>query len=493
MRTCIIAPGPFGVFVRLLERGLCLAGSAMIVSTTAIAEEHSDIQALLGDLESLRIEHEIASFGLTLVRGDEVLWAGARGVADLTGGEPVDENTVFRIGSITKTFTSLAMLMAEQGGAFRLDDPVKDRLEEVPFSNPWKSSNPIRLAHLLEHTAGFSDLSWEEMRHSDPKPITLEEGLAFRPENRRALWRPGEHASYSNAGSGIAAYVLEHCTGWNFERYVEEKFFDPLGMESATFFLDAATREGLATGYDTDGESIIPYWHMLFRPFGAINVKPRHMAPFLQFMLAEGVYGGNRLLPAAAIRRLEKPQTTLAARTQLSYGYGLGNYAWYRNGLLFHGHGGDGDGYLAHYGYNRDTNMGYFIVITRFTHRPLRRMRNRIEDYITVGHTVPRGKRVRLDHERMDALVGSYESATYRFVDGPDGKAPRPRAIQVIREDESLYTVTATGVRRELVPVSSEHFRRPDQPEATIAVTRDQEGRLTLQGDIGNFRKVDSH
>ena len=398
------------------------------------AAEQVAVQALVDDLESLRIEHEVAAFGFTLVRGDEVLWAGARGVVDRSSDEPVDGETVFRIGSITKTFTSLAMLMAQEDGAFQLDDPVKDLLDEVPYTNPWESTDPIRLSHLLEHTAGFSDLSWEEMSHSDPKPLTLEEGLAFRPENRRALWRPGEHSSYSNAGAGIAAYVLEHCTGANFERYVETRLFEPLGMESATFFLDDATRKGLATGYDTDGKSVIPYWHMLFRPFGGINVKPKHMASFLRFMLAKGVHEGRPLLPAATISRLEKPTSTLAARAGLDYGYGLGNYSWYRNGLLFHGHGGDGDGYLAHYGYNRDTDMGYFVVITRFTHRPLRRMRNRIEDYISARHTAPRGKRVRLNEEQMSSLTGSYEAATYRFPDGPDGKAPRPSKITVIEE-----------------------------------------------------------
>ena len=367
---------------------LALSGATMLSSVPSAAED-AGVQALLADLEALREEHEVAAFGFTLVRGDEVVWAGARGIADRETGRAVNDDTVFRIGSITKTFTSLALLIAEQRGAFRLEQPVRDLLEQVPFSNPWEATDPIRVAHLLEHTAGFTDLSWEEMSHSDPKPITLAEGLAFRPENRRAAWRPGEHSSYSNAGAGIAAYVLQQCTGRNFERFVVEELFEPLGMTSASLFLDESTEKHLATGYDSDGVSVIPYWHMLFRPFGAINVRPEHMAPFLQFMLDQGRYGGKELLPAAALRRLEGPQTTVAARAGLRYGYGLGNYTWYRNGHLFHGHGGDGDGYLAHYGYNRDTNMGYFIVITRFTHRPLRRMRNRIEDYITADRRHP--------------------------------------------------------------------------------------------------------
>ena len=92
----------------------------------------------------------------------------------------------------------------------------------------------------------------------------------------------------------------------------------------------------------------------------------------------------------------------------------------------------------------------------------------------------------------MQVLTGRYESATYRFLDGPDGKVPRPTAIEVVEEDGALYTVTARGTRRELVPTGDGHFRRRNQPQATIAITRDRSGVLVLQGDIGNYRRVES-
>lgn len=481
------------MFLQKLAPAFRLATSAWLLlsPTWALAGSNDRLDRLLADLDALRVKHDVPAFGLTLVDREEVIWSGARGIADRTSGRKANGATVFRIGSITKTFTSLACLIAEQDGLLSLDDPVHDYVAKTPFINPWASTHPVRLAHLLEHTAGLADLSWEEMNHSDPAPISLEDALSFRPENRVVLWRPGVHSSYSNAGAGIAAYVLEQRIDESFEDFVDARIFEPLGMSSATFFLDPETKAALATGYDSDGHSVIPYWHMLFRPFGAINVRPADMAPFLQLLINRGSYRGERLLPEASVSRLETPKTTLAARSGLRYGYGLGNYTWYSNGLLFHGHGGDGDGYLAHYGYNRDTGMGYFIVINRFSHRPLRAMRSRIEAYIADGRRPAKGARVRLLPEAMRALAGTYEPITVRFPERPGSEAPKPHPLRIIIQDGRLYTVTAAGSQRELVPVSDKHFRRAHEPEATIAMIEDEEGTLILQGDIGNYRKVD--
>ena len=88
---------------------------------------------------------------------------------------------------------------------------------------------------LMEHTTGFDDLHFPEW--VDDPEITLAEGLARHPHSRVSRWQPGTHMSYSNSGPSIAAYVVEKITGKDFEDYVREHVFDPLGMESSTFHL----------------------------------------------------------------------------------------------------------------------------------------------------------------------------------------------------------------------------------------------------------------
>ncbi|MEM9058223.1 MAG: serine hydrolase domain-containing protein [Pseudomonadota bacterium] len=467
---------------------LTVALSALLVLTAAVpaagAEcERSSLGALLEQLDTVRDRNDVPAYGMTLVNRERVLYCGARGIADLESGAAVDGDTRFRIGSITKAFTSLALLLAVRDGDFALDDRLVDLLDPAPLDNPWAAEVSVTLAQLLEHTSGLTDLTWPEMRHSDPAPLPLAEAVRISAPERRVRWRPAEHSSYSNAGAGLAARALEVHSDTLYERFVQERIFAPLGMITASVLLDEATAANLATGYDRDATTPIPYWHMLYRPFGAINVRPHDMAPFLRMLLNDGAVDGKPWLDRVSVRRMELPTTTLSARHGLDYGYGLGIYSWYRDGWLFHGHGGDGDGFLAHFGYSREFGMAYFVVITAFRHAPLRAMRRQLEDHIVCGKNPHRPPVATLSADSRKRLTGTYEQVTWRFGDGTDN------TLEVVDEGGRLYTTTDKGVRRELVPVSERLFRRPDQPAATMAIVEDSTGTLALQGDIGNYRK----
>ena len=443
---------------------------------------------LLVDIESARLEHDVPAVALTLVSTQEMLWTGALGLADLENRKMATADTLFRIGSITKAFTALAMLILQEEGLLNLNDSLKALVPDAPLSNSWESKHPVRLVHLLEHTAGLLDITKAEFDHNDPTPLTLEEGLVFLPEARKSQWPPGLHASYSNAGAGLAAYALEKVTGKRYEDFVKQRLFKPLGMHTANFFLDDQTRYMLATGYDRDGHSIIPYWHMIFRPFGGINARPREMAGFLQMLLNYGKVGDRRIMSASSIRRMEYPATTLAASSGLRYGYGLGNYASAHKGFLFHGHGGDGDGYLAHYAYNRESGLGYFVVINAFNGKALSDMRDLIQDYIVRGLTPRIPVEAEVDANRLLQLTGTYEPVTHRFA-WTDPERNKRKVLHVALEDGKFYTLSNAGKKRFLVPVDDRHFRRLEEPVATIAFV-EYEGELYLQGDLGNYRRI---
>lgn len=424
------------------------------------------------------------AFGFTLVDSEKTVFADARGVSDLSSGRPADANTVFRIGSITKAFTALAVLFAINEGLLDLDTPLVDLVGRDFYTNPWAPSHPVRLVHVLEQTAGFADLSTEEMYHSDPTPLPLEEALRLKPQNRRVLWIPGTYYSYTNAGAGLAAYALEQHTGTTYEAFVADRIFAPLGMHTASLVLDEKTQERLASGYDSDAETPIAYWHMLLRAFGAINATPRDMAAFVKLLINRGTYQGQQLLPAHLIERMESPQTTLAARSGLRFGYGLGIYTWYRDGMLFHGHGGDGDGYLAHFGYNRKSARGYFVVINAFTHRPLREMRSAIERFIgrdpqPVKAAPPRGD------DYMRPVHGTYERATCRF-------QPSQERMEIVLDDGRLYTQERNKPRFELIRINEHHFRRAGEPAATIAIVEIDDGEMVYQGERENYIRIES-
>jgi len=223
---------------------LCLY-STSFAEVDAIKPELTQLRK---DIEAKRQKLDIPAIGLTLVDKDNIIWTGAFGVADRESAKPATADTVFRIGSITKSFTALATLILVNDGKLRLDEKLKDIAPELPVKNKWQSTHPILISHLLEHTAGLTDLTSNEFNFNEP--LTLKQAFKRGPE-RVAQWAPGTHHSYTNVDAGILAYVIEKRSGKTYEAFVEQRIFKPLNMTSASFFDDEKTMQQLATGYNT--------------------------------------------------------------------------------------------------------------------------------------------------------------------------------------------------------------------------------------------------
>lgn len=446
-----------------------------------------DVDALLRKLDDARVQYNVAGVSIAIVDRNGPIHLGGLGVADRATRRPVDADTLFRIGSVTKMFTGVAMLMGEADGLFQIDDPVSTHVQHVPFRNGWEATRPVRIAHLLEHTAGLSDLTRKEFDSSDPKPLSIEEAFAVEPASRDIRWPPGMHSSYSNTGAGIAAYVLEQKSGLSYESFVSKRIFEPLEMLSAGFRLDDNVRRSLATGYDFDGTTAIPYWHVLYRAFGGINASARDMATFTRWLLNRGL-SSPTLLSQAAFQRMEHPRTTLAARSGLTYGYGLGIYSYAHRGHVFYGHGGDGDGYLSRLGYSRELGVGYFFSINAYKSDALSAMQAIVEDAITATTNAPaKPARAHIEKDALAALSGCYIPITKRFVDANESD-DEPLLIRV--DKDGLSTSTPGGRTRALIPVTDRHFRRSDETIATSAFVSDETGDLYLQGDMGNLKRI---
>ncbi len=148
------------------------------------------------------------AIGIALVTRDSVLWVAGLGKADVASGRDADAETLFRIGSTSKAFVSLLVLMLQQEGKLRLDDPVRRHAPEIEFQNPWEATDPIRIVNLLEHTTGWDDLALRDYANND-STLTLQQGLGYTPRTRRSRWRPGTRVAYCNSGPPVAAYIAE--------------------------------------------------------------------------------------------------------------------------------------------------------------------------------------------------------------------------------------------------------------------------------------------
>jgi CubicO group peptidase (beta-lactamase class C family) len=201
------------------------------------------------------------------------------GVADAARGRAARADTLFRIGSTSKAFTSLSILILANQGKLTLDDPVHKFVPDVWFDNRWEASAPIRVRNVLEHTTSWDDLHLRGYAKQAPDNMSVREGLDYDHHSRTSRWPPGTRMSYCNSGPPVAAYIVEKLTGQKLEDFVQQNLFLPIGMRTATYFEPAP---GTATTlYHDDGKTPYPYGHISMRPAGSINASANDMAAYL--------------------------------------------------------------------------------------------------------------------------------------------------------------------------------------------------------------------
>jgi CubicO group peptidase (beta-lactamase class C family) len=488
----ILARGRVPAWVLVLLLGLAGMGCS-----NRAKEEEKPTPKTIAELEErireILRETKTPGVGIALVTKDDIPWVAGIGKADVEAGKDVTTDTFFRVGSISKSFVSLAVLKLQEEGKLHLEDRIHDRAPEVEFTNRWEDTEPVRLVHVLEHTTGFDDIHLREYSASDPS-ISLQDALAFDPRSRTARWRPGTHFSYSNSGPVVAAYVVEKISGKRFEDYIQEQFFDTLEMKNASYFLTETVRRNLAKSYDRNGRKEMSYWHIIDRPSGAINATPAEMAHLVQLLLNRGTYKGVALLRTESIERMETPATTLAARQGIRAGYGLGNFTASFKGFLFYGHSGGIEGFLSNYGYLPDHGVGYFFSINAGNSEAMDQLNKLLRSYLTRDLKKPASPASKISAGSFDAFSGYYEPIT-----------PRMELTRFLERLLGILHIDAGGEKleaRELFGKTEEwfsvgrldHFRRNDDPIATMAfLPGDSEGTILQSyagSPRGNYRAI---
>ncbi len=319
------------------------------------------IKELKAAIEKVMQEEQIPAIGIALVNADGPVWVESIGKINIEKNIDAGEKTLFRIGSTSKMFVSLAILKMQEEGLLSLNDKVRDLAPEIEFTNPWEETNPVLVVHLLEHTTGWDDYHNIEYAHNDTV-LTLKEGLDFHPQSRVSRWVPGTRMSYCNSGPPVAAYIVEKISGKKFEDYIRENFFNPMGMKSATYFEDENYKKYGVTTYI--GKEPQPYYHVLQRPSGSINATPTDMSKFLQFYINRAKVDSLQLITKQSLKRMETCMTTDGSKAGLELGYGLSNYTSPFKSFIYRGHNGSVPGGAIHsFAYLPEYNVGYSVAV----------------------------------------------------------------------------------------------------------------------------------
>jgi CubicO group peptidase (beta-lactamase class C family) len=276
------------------------------------------IAAVFPRLEALVAQQAAAqnipglAFGV-VVDGD-LAYAKGFGVADLGTRAPVDADTVFRIGSITKTFTSLAILRLRDAGKLSLDDPAARYLPELgALRYPTRDAPPITIRHLLTHTSGLPRLGNFSYAQSD-HDVTEREVLAGL--DRVTLQTPpGTAFSYSNFGVGLLGPLVRRVTGMRYRDYVSTQILAPLGMRSTVWAEGDVPAGRLASGYapGPGGLTKVAHWRLGdSEAAGGLYSSLRDMSRYAAFQLA--AYPPRDDPEAGPLRRSSVREAHAAAR-----------------------------------------------------------------------------------------------------------------------------------------------------------------------------------
>ncbi len=181
------------------------------------------------------------------------------------------------------------------------------------------------MIHLLQHTAGFDDMHFNEIYNVPNAPeLPLEEVLKLNPASRVVRWRPGTRMSYSNPGYAIAGYLIEKITGEKYEDRIAERIFKPSGMPTSSFYLTKDDEARLAKGYRDRTGPAVPYSPIYLRPAGNLHTSPLELGQFVHVLLNWGETENDLVIDPEYLSNMEHPRTTLASDAGLRSGYGSG-------------------------------------------------------------------------------------------------------------------------------------------------------------------------
>ena len=428
--------------------------------------------------------------GLALVRLDGVEWAGGVGYADRDAKTPVTADTHFRAGSISKTFVAGALVQLYEDGELDIDAPIVELASDLDIDNAWMISDPVRLIHVLQHTAGFDDMHFNEMYNlSDPPDMPLAEVLRRNPSSRVVRWKPGTRMSYSNPGYGIAGHILEKLTGQKYEDRIAEHIFKPVGMTSSSFYLRPEDEAVLAKGYASPDGPPVPYYQIYLRPAGNLHTTASDLGKFVHLLLNWGETMEDLVIDPEYLSNMEHPRTTLASAAGLRSGYGTGIGSLFVEGFPMLGHGGGIEGFLSQYAYSTSRDVG-FVVLLNSTHsgEAMRRIMQLAMRYLKNGVEPPPKPEEKVAEQVLRSYEGYYHPAN-----------PRNQAFAFIEWLMSGQSVRADGNRLQLrpvfgaastlIPVSDTLFRFDADPEPSRVFTADENSVTVLTGGNTYFER----
>lgn len=237
-------------------------------------------------------QSNVQGMSALLVDSSGKVWSKGYGFKDVSGNIPVDEKTVFCVGSISKTFTGIALMQLHERGELDINKPVKTYIPEFRPLGSDDVIDEITIKSVMTHHAGLPSDSWKHI--FDDKPVSSDDVINFFNTNHLCT-KPNTILSYSNMGYALLGCIIEKVSGQSFNEYIKQNITEPLEMKNSSFVLEGNMKPLYSKQYLRKGKEFNEN-PIAIRPAGSFLTNAEDMTHYLQMLINKGTWNGKTIL-----------------------------------------------------------------------------------------------------------------------------------------------------------------------------------------------------
>lgn len=426
------------------------------------ASNFNELQSFSKDIQADKIDQYVQACvnlnkfngAILIAKGDEILLSKGYGFANFEHGVPNTPQTKFRLGSVSKQFTALAIMQLQERGLLSVQDPLCNYLPDFP------NGEKITIHHLLTHMSGLHPESEVPKR----EPTTLEKIIeSFK--NKPLNFEPGSQFHYGNSGYYILSYLIEKISGLSYEQFLQENIFKPIGMNNSGYDHNDKILQHRATGYalDINGELVHAKYTDMSNPSGAAGL----------YSTIEDMFTWNRalynstLINKDSLQDMITPYATVQCDHIRGYGYGLviESEPQLGNRMLIR-HDGAINGFRCLNAYFPEENI-IVIILSNFQHvwvNPIY-VKGIGAILFDLPYEMPKKREsISIDPAIYDTYIGRYEK------DKSSGFI-----MTITKENNRLIAESLGNWKTELLPETTTIFFPKFLDEQTIYFVKDEQ------------------
>lgn len=412
-------------------------------------------------------ERLVPGVGLVIVKTDTA-YHKSYGYANLVKKVPVNDSTLFQLGSVGKVFTAIAVLQQVEKGTLELTRNVNDYLREFKIENPY--ARPLTLQDLLTHTPGLDDriIGYLARSESEVEPL----GVHLKKFMPPLFQEPGLEINYSNYGYALAGHLVELASGEMFTEYVKRHILLPLKMDQTTY--------SLPDHYEQLDQYALGY--RLRDSFEEVKCFPRHATPAgsalstvtdMSKLLQEFIHPSGRILRDSSMKKLFERQF---GNHPSLMGYTMGMEELFIHGYKGVSKGGSFTGFLSEFVIFPEQKFGLFISVNTQTDNFLELFRNELFNTFLPQKLSLDKQALKID---VSEFTGTFRIERYNHRSVEDLPALYQGKFELNKSDEGYLECYHNGARQKYKPVDPLIFQNTVLPEEYLVFKRDQAGTLS--------------